>query len=60
MCKSIHKCSQLELRNFLKFQYVQLVEQRTSMFIMFLITYVSNTFILANFELAESALRCTT
>ena len=45
MYKIIHKSSQLEPRNILKFQYVQLFEQRTSMFIIFLITYVSNAFI---------------
>ena len=58
MYKIIHKCSQVKPRNILKFQYVQIFEQRTSMFIIFLITYVSNAFILANFKLAESALRC--
>ena len=45
MYKIIHKCSQLEPRNILKFQNVQLFEQRTSMFIIFLITYVCNAFI---------------
>ena len=60
MCKITYKCSQLEPRNILKFQYVQLFEQRTSMFIIFRITYVYNTFILANVKLTESALRCRT
>ena len=44
MCKIIHKCSQLEPRNILKFQYVQLFEQRTSMFIICIIISPNEVF----------------